>query len=388
MKTIIKKQKILLILLFATFLFSCKKDKNEPEPVITSPSVSLGLISNITSTGAYITAEVTNDGGAAISERGFCYNTVANPTIENNRVAAGSGKGTFTSNLTGLQKNTIYYLRAYAKNDKGIAYSTEISFTTETSLAKVVMNEILTGADFLKPHSVTAYATVQENGGSVVTERGICYGTSPNPTVANDKYDGGSGNGLFGNIIGKLTYGTTYYFRAYAVNSQGTAYSNQVQITTPYYAIGEEGPAGGRIFYDKGTFSDGWRYLECNNEDLNGPEGIAQYGSLLGPFPTTYSQIGYGQLNTTNLINYTIIRTNSTDYACFKAADYELNGYTDWYLPTINELKELYKIKNAAQIGNFFFWSSTNRMAFSFIDGTQKERDASNKYSVRAVRQL
>ena len=73
---------------------------------------------------------VTSDGGASVVARGVCWNTSPNPTIVNSKTTDGSGTGTFTSNLTSLNPNTIYYVRAYATNNVGTTYASELSFTT------------------------------------------------------------------------------------------------------------------------------------------------------------------------------------------------------------------------------------------------------------------
>jgi uncharacterized protein (TIGR02145 family) len=73
---------------------------------------------------------------------------------------------------------------------------------------------------------------ITNNGGSLVTQRGVCYSTSVNPTTANSTIISGSGTGSFTSNLTGLTANTTYYVRAYAINSAGTAYGNQVSFTT------------------------------------------------------------------------------------------------------------------------------------------------------------
>ena len=80
--------------------------------------------------------------------------------------------------------------------------------------------------------SASGGGNVTADGGAAVTERGICYSTSQNPTIANSKVVSGSGTGSFTANITGLTAGTTYYVRAYATNSVGTAYGSQVSFTT------------------------------------------------------------------------------------------------------------------------------------------------------------
>ncbi len=99
----------------------------------TTPTVTTGSVSNITSSTATVAGNVTADGGATVTERGICYSTSQNPTTANSKVASGSGTGSFSANLSGLAANTTYYARAYAINAQGTSYGSQVSFTTTTS---------------------------------------------------------------------------------------------------------------------------------------------------------------------------------------------------------------------------------------------------------------
>ena len=87
-------------------------------------------ISGISIDSAISGGTITNDNYATITERGICWNTITNPTILNNSVKCGEGKGNFSCNLSGLKANTKYYIRSYAKNLFGVAYGNELTFTT------------------------------------------------------------------------------------------------------------------------------------------------------------------------------------------------------------------------------------------------------------------
>jgi len=84
----------------------------------------------------------------------------------------------------------------------------------------------------LSTTSLISGGNVTDNGGDSVSERGICYSTSSNPTTNSNKILCGSGNGLFTATITSLVPNTTYYIKAYAINSAGTAYGNQVSLQT------------------------------------------------------------------------------------------------------------------------------------------------------------
>ena len=94
-------------------------------PTVTTPEISL-----ITFTTASGGGDVTSDGKAEVTTRGVCWSTSQDPTTDDNHTTDGSGTGSFTSSLTGLTPDTLYYVRAYATNSVGTAYGNEVSFET------------------------------------------------------------------------------------------------------------------------------------------------------------------------------------------------------------------------------------------------------------------
>lgn len=96
------------------------------------PTVTTAAITLITATTASGGGNVTADGGAVVTARGICWGTVTNPVVTGNHTTDGSGTGVFVSALTALSPNTVYYVRAYATNNVGTAYGSEVSFTSST----------------------------------------------------------------------------------------------------------------------------------------------------------------------------------------------------------------------------------------------------------------
>ncbi|HOF46486.1 MAG TPA: FISUMP domain-containing protein, partial [Bacteroidales bacterium] len=195
--------------------------------LVTLPTVTTEAISNITDTGAHGGGDVTDDGNSFVIARGICWNTSPEPTLVNNSMGSGNGLGTFTCNISGLTSNTTYYVRAYAINSVGTAYGEEVSFTT-LGLPTVTTSAV----SGITPTGATSGGNVTADGNSPVTARGICWSTSPNPSLANNVTDNGTGLGTFISTINGLTPSTTYYIRAYATNSVGTAYGNAISFTT------------------------------------------------------------------------------------------------------------------------------------------------------------
>jgi hypothetical protein len=89
-----------------------------------------------------------------------------------------------------------------------------------------------TAISLITQTTATSGGNVTNNGGATVTARGVCWSTTANPTIADMKTSNISGSGAFASSITGLTAGTTYYVRAYATNSVGTSYGNEISFTT------------------------------------------------------------------------------------------------------------------------------------------------------------
>ena len=198
------------------------------------PMLTTTSISSITSTSTNAGGNISSDGGALVSARGLVYATTSNPTLSNTVLTIGSGTGSFSGTLTGLTPNTTYYIRAYASNSAGTGYGNEISFQT---LPVAVPTLITTDASGITQTTVTSGGTVSNDGGANVTERGIVYGTSANPTTSDTKVTSGSGTGSFNVNVTALTPNTTYHIRSYAINSAGTGYGNNITFQTTVPAV-------------------------------------------------------------------------------------------------------------------------------------------------------
>ena len=190
-------------------------------------TVTTTAVTAITGTSASSGGNITADGGGTITVRGVCWGTATGPTIAGTKTTDGTGTGTYTSALTGLTVGATYYVRAYATSSAGTAYGNEVSFkvvalpTISTSAAIV----ITTG-------SITAGGNITSDGGATVSARGICWGTASGPTISGNKTSDGTGTGTFASTAASLAVSTTYYLRAYATNSSGTAYGNEITVTT------------------------------------------------------------------------------------------------------------------------------------------------------------
>jgi hypothetical protein len=192
-----------------------------------APIVITNGVSDIDQTSAKGDGEVVNSGGLSVIERGFCWSTTPSPTINDNQVAYGSGLGQFWGNMTNLTPRTKYYFRAYAKNDLGVGYGDIISFTT-IDLPTVVTTDAIN----IQATSFVASGNVTDDGGVPLTSKGMCWGVTPNPTITGSHTSDGDQIGEFTSNITNLNLNTTYYIRAYATNSLGTSYGQQIVVKT------------------------------------------------------------------------------------------------------------------------------------------------------------
>lgn len=200
------------------------------------PTVITEEVTDITSTSAQSGGNVISDGGSVILAKGVCWSENQNPTIEDQVTNEGTEAGSFVSHTSGLSPNTTYYLRAYATNSRGTAYGDQICFTTSSASLPTIKTATVTN---ITSFSAQSGGYVTNDGGANVTDRGVCWNTTGNPTTSNSLTNNGTGTGGFSSDLTDLSPNTTYYVRAYATNSQGTVYGSQVSFTTDSLKVNE-----------------------------------------------------------------------------------------------------------------------------------------------------
>jgi len=242
---------------------------------------------------------------------------------------------------------------------------------------------------------------------ATTTAYGFVYGTAANPTLSNTVVAVGTTSSAGQKYQATVTFatgGATYYVRAYYTTAKGTTYGVQ-QSFVNNYAIGDSA-GGGIVFYDSGTTNSWGRYLVAATDDQSAgakwatATGTNDLASIDPNVATDYGMIpavsGMGAGKTNQAVLMAAANTNASGLSAYVCANYNGGGYTDWWLPSIEELRQLYAQRLV--VGGFsatLYWSSSqyttsNAWSFSFGSGytNYTSTTKTNTSAVRAVRGL
>ena len=300
-----------------------------------SPTVETGT-AEVTETTVVLNGNVTAAGNAPVTARGFMYGTSASNF--SNSVECGAGTGSFTANLTDLATCTTYYYKAYATNSVGTSYGEVMQFTTNTPIVLTKGASVLPSCD-----GAILRGNVTSNGGIALTARGFLYGTSSN-NLSQTVQANGTGTGSFTSTIAGLTANTTYYYKAYATNSAGTAYGEILSFTT----FPTTGTLNGHDWVDLGLPS-GLRWATCNV----GASTSTAYGNYYA-WGETSTKYYYTE-------DYYTYTANPTTLPSDRDAA-TANWGSGWRMPTKEEFEEL---KNNCTVT----WTTQNGVNGSLFTG-------------------
>ncbi len=188
-------------------------------------------VSDVSFTSAIITSVLQESSEIKnISQYGHCWSNTPNPDIfkdHSSLTSVISGR-TFESNLSNLSPGGTYYCRPYFILNSMPLYGSEFQFSTNF----LTIPSVTTQAAFnYTQTTVNSGGYVTSGGGTPVTVRGVCWSKIRKPTIDDSLTTDGIGTGVFKSELTGLTSGTPYYIRAYATNSIGTAYGNELCFT-------------------------------------------------------------------------------------------------------------------------------------------------------------
>lgn len=216
-----------------------------------APKLNTLEATEITSSSATLNGEIIDAGVPAYSERGFVYSLNSMPTFDNmiaKLTVPITDKNKYSYVLNGLTLNETYYVRGYAINDVGIAYSSnEINFSTQATLPIVSVYDVSdTDAD---SRSAVFRGSIDNEGTPAYYERGFVFCTDKSTPTINDTYIkvSGNGKGTYEIKVNGLELDKTYYVRSCAMNEGGMAYSSSsvsFKISTALPVIETLEPSG------------------------------------------------------------------------------------------------------------------------------------------------
>jgi hypothetical protein len=383
---------------------------------------------NVKTTTATLNGEILTDGSPKYSERGFVYSESSMPTLSSciqKITSTLTDSKTYSATVAGLTKGKTYYVRAYAINAGKEAYSTnEISFTPSDALPQVSTQAVTNISR--TAGKATFNGKIVDAGEPEYTERGFVYATTHNPMVESDTkvVASGKGTGEFVANATGLVVGNTYYARAYATNTQGTAYGEEVvadfkaiapevttvsvdvKTNTSAYFIGKITNVGDPEYTERGFI-----YAKIQNPTLDDASvtkvTVAKTSSAqfekqvtitdldqtvfyVRAYAKSSAGVSYGaivKLDASKYLEYIQLPTFMHDNATYRVApEFDIKcidwyqatsmcenlihgGYSDWVVPTKEELNTMYI--NRAKIGGFkntsysssttyyAYWSST-----------------------------
>jgi len=323
---------------------------------------------------------------------------------------------------------TIPIVNSFSPNPPSITegesstLSWSVADATSVTIDNAIGSVALTGATTVNPTTTTTYTLTATNVAGSVTatttvtvssQLTITYDGNGNtagtaPLDISSPYQSGATVTVLGNtgdLIRINVGGTSYRFTTWntkadgsgADQAEGSTFTMGASPVTFYaqwapYVLRDIGPAGGYIFYDKGVYSNDWRYLEAAPSDQSTSASWGCYGvSISGADGTV---VGTGEQNTIDIEAGCTTAGTAADIC----ANLSLGGYSDWFLPSKDELNLMYKNLKVFGFGGFadyYYWSSSEDNAFDsyllawtqyFGNGYQVSYGKKYFYHVRAVR--
>ena len=347
--------------------------------------VTTTAATSINHSSAVVGGTVLEDANYPITECGICWSNNGTVSIAGPHRASAPGVGPFTMTLTSSDiPSGEYQYCAYAINEKGVYYG----LTQTVQLPS--LPEVVTGktSDINATNStITLHGEVTSNGGYPATTRGICWSTNSTPTISDNVVPDGTGTGAYSvTITSGLNSSTTYYYRAYATNPEGTAYGEvKLFVLDPCAGIN-------KVNYDGTDYNTSRIGTQCwlstslhvdNYADGTAvPRGSAPDGSNVGMKYSDVDAYYYEAYNVAAGHNQAVIDNWGRLYNWQAATRVQVYNGTPvqgicpygWHVPTYSEVETL-MIGAATDFGTLpYHWAylvcHNNTWAFSAVLGS------------------
>jgi uncharacterized protein (TIGR02145 family) len=354
---------------------------------ITTPTVSAtATVTSITGTTATGGGTISLDGGTTVTSRGLVWGTSTGASTFS--VTSGTGSGTYTASITGLSIVTTYFVRAFATNTVGTVYGPEVQFATPNTatVASTITSTITSSTAIL--------GGVLSSTGGATTTIGIMYSTSSSfGTSTSTIINSSAVAGTYTTTISGLSAVTNYYAKAYATNTAGTTYGPTISFTTPVAPIAVNDIYGGGIVYyilkpnDNGYDANVQHGLIAQQQnEIDGLSGNPPYaGSTWNVIALNSNTISGAQDDGTlvgRANTAAIIANQGAGTYLFKyVSTLTINGYNDWYVPSIKEINLFRDYVYNPIYCNYssathYYWSSKANSSYkwtwgSYISSTQ-----------------
>jgi hypothetical protein len=386
---------IFWLLVFGLGLHSCNK-LDIHWNLKKMPNVGNIEIALNNTTEFILKAECISIGHDKNVQMGFCWSHELNPTLEDSVELIENPEIGFFQLQKFWSSATVYYVRAFVKNEIGIVYSQnrEIIWPGANMLPDVQTLFV----DQINFHSFRVHSNILNTAGNPVVQKGIYIyehssSTTPWKTLISDQLS----NEFFLDVT-NLDDGHTYYTRAFAKTLAGEGLGNVLSVTLPKkYNIGGTGPAGGLIIYENPELFQSWNYIEVAPQDVSTNNFL--WAPTHAATNATNVEIGSGLLNTNSVIS---LFQNQSNYAAFVAKNWSFGGFADWHLPSLKELVLIKQSLFDVGLGNFFngqiYWTSSEDVVYFSNAWTVKMQQSnvntiltypkSEQFKVRAIRKF
>ncbi|UCH14009.1 MAG: hypothetical protein JSV22_13005 [Bacteroidales bacterium] len=309
-----------------------------------------GEVTDITTNSAIVSGFFRDLGEGGITQYGHCWSVNQYPTIFiETRTEYDRGGWSIYSIMDSLLPGTTYYVRAYALYRGEEIYGDNVPFTTNEASLPTLSTESLSN---ITDSTATCGGEITDNGGALVTARGVCWNTTGNPTLSDSYTTDGSSTGEFTSNVTGLSPNTTYYIRAYATTSAGTGYGNELIFTTLFKMCWQKcfGGSGKEEAYSIQQTTDGGYIIAGISHSSDG-DVTSNYG---------YADCWILKLTSTGEINwkkslggsgydraYSIQQTNDEGYifaASTGSDDYDVTGnkgYSDYWIVKLSSTGDI-----------------------------------------------